>query len=97
MINNVVHEHHVAYAVDIHFLNNCYTNPIAIKFSTTESESAMNPASKLREICVTIKPLDPSSNITTDNDNVILIKYPDGFSMNAEYVKLCKVINDNIL
>ena len=71
MINNRVHECHIAYAVEVKFPNNRYMTPITIKFDTIESKFTVNVTFKYCRIFAAIKIVDPSASIITDNDTII--------------------------
>ena len=54
----------IAHAVEVKFVNNCYTTLVIIEFDSSNSESTVNIPVKYCKIFAAIKLLDPSATIT---------------------------------
>ena len=88
--NQHYHNRDVAHAIEVKYENNRYITPVNAKFGSTESDSTVNIASKHRK--TTIKLLDPSAKIITDDDTVI--HHPKEFPIGADYATKFTIIND---
>ena len=92
MTNSRVYERHISYTTKIKFLKNNYTILIIIEFDTNESEFTINLAYEYRKSFTTIKLVNPSASIITNNDATIKCLYES--LMNVDYINIFRVNND---
>ena len=90
--NQHYHNRDIAHAAKVKNENNRYITPVNVEFGSTESDSTVNIASKHRKLFTTIKLLDPSAKIITDDYTVI--HHPKEFPMGADYATKFTIIND---
>ena len=90
--NQEYQRHDVVYDAGVEFENNWYTTPVTVEFGSAKSESEVNIASKHHKLLTTIKFLDSTTNIITDDDTII--QHPREFPIEVDYTKKFKITND---
>ena len=81
----------IVHAAEVKSINNRYTIPITVEFSSSESENSVNLPVKHRICFIAIKLLDPYASITIKDK---FMKNSQEFPMGTEYIEYFDVLTD---